>query len=355
MPAALRSIERETPPAADEWIDLDDPGNVFEGIVPNTLRIDEQRIGRRPFDEVTACLVGSDDRRALVHMLARPNRWLCKLQVAFRNPDTGRIEVGFGSGLLVGERHVLTAAHVLTEEIEDQHGKFKQSVDALAVVVIPGLDGRGRRAAGGRSTDTMPFGWTHGTAFRMARVFRLANRASGARPRDFDYAVVRLAAAIGARRFRVVGDQPLGWWGYPAHRGRTRILVKSPSSLRRVKVNSVGYPGDKCRDRPAGRSITRAEYDACPVADLGSVPWYSFDRIVSGGTVGRTFDVLELSSDLAPGMSGGPVWLRWKSIRNLIGILHACDPFSTEANPFVGGIATKITDEVRRDIEAWTS
>jgi hypothetical protein len=239
------------------------------------------------------------------------------------------------------------------DEVKDANGRFAQAIDAAAVVVIPGLNGRGRRATGGRASDTMPFGWTHGAAFRVARVFRMAMRASGTQPRDFDYALIQLATPIGGQRFSAIAGAPLGFWGYPAHVGQTRIRPKPPQTLKGVKVNAVGYPADKCADRPEGRMITEDEYNACRVADLGSVPWYSFDRIVSVGSAAQTFATLELNNDAAPGMSGGPVWLRWESTRNLIGILHACDPAKTEASPFVGAIATQITENVKRDLVAW--
>lgn len=338
---------------ADEWIALRNPRHVTQTMVPDILRMDEARVGRRSYDEVITCFLGDDRRKPLRHTRARPNRWVCKLQVAFRDANTGSISIGFGSGLLIANRFVLTAAHVLMDPVKDKTGKFQAAIDAATVVVIPGLDGRGRTATAGRTADTMPFGWTYGTAFRTARPFRLAMRASGAEPKEFDYAVIRLAAPIGRHRFAAIGAAPLGYWGYPQHQGRTIMRVKAPESLKRVRVNAVGYPQDKCQDRPVGRLIKRGTYATCPVADLGSVPWYSFDHIQSAGSAIQTFSTLEMKNDVGPGMSGGPVWLRWKGVRNLIGILHACDPIKSKSSPFRGSLATKITDNVKRDIQAW--
>jgi hypothetical protein len=254
--------------------------------------------------------------------------------------------------LLIGDQHVLTAAHVLVDSQFDSKGKFVRTLDATAVVVIPGLNGRGRRA-GGTATDTMPFGWTSGTAFRTARVFRMASHSSGSQPKDFDYAVIRLAEPIGSHKFAALGGAALGHWGYAAHGGLTRINPKAPGSLVGVKVNAVGYPVDKCRDQPAGRQITRAEYAACPAADLGSVPRYGFDRILSSGTAGASFATLELAADVAPGMSGGPVWLRWNDARTLLGVLHGCDATKSKDDPFVGTLATLITTSAKREIDSW--
>ncbi|WP_088279132.1 serine protease [Ideonella sp. A 288] len=352
-PARQREVAPvPAPAAADAWIALEDPATVFPGMVPGAVRIDETRIGKSAYEATVACHIDDDQRQPLGQMRERPYRWLCKLQVVVRDPDDGALHMAFGSGLLIGERHVLTAAHVLVQAQFDASGRFRRTLDATAVAVIPGLDGRGRKA-GGAAADTMPFGWTHGANFRCARVFRLASRASGSEPKDFDYAVIRLADAIGARRFASLGGAALGHWGHPAHGGLTRMNGRATGSLKGVKVNAVGYPQDKCRDVAQGRDITRAEHAACPTADLGSVPWVGFDRIAASGTVGASFGTLDLDSAAAPGMSGGPVWLRWQSARDLIGIVHGCDATSSKDNPFVGSIATLITPSVKRDIQSW--
>jgi hypothetical protein len=345
--------DKATPTAPpDVWVDLEPPHEVFPGIVPGTLRLDETRVGKNSHDAATACDLGSTVRLPLARMLERPNRWICKLQIVTRDPDDGALKLHFGSGLLIGERHVLTAAHNLVDLRFDGKGRFVRALDATAVVVIPGLNGRGRRA-GGTATETMPFGWTHGTAFRTARVYRVATHASGTQPRDFDYAVIRLADPIASRKFAALGGAVLGHWGYAAHGGLTRINPTAPGSLIGVKVNAVGYPQDKCRDQPTGRVITSAEYAACPAADLGSVPWFGFDRIISSGTAGASFATMELATDLAPSMSGGPVWLRWNDARNLIGIVQACDATKSKDNPFVGALATLITASAKREIDSW--
>lgn len=348
MPSS-NSVQRKNP-----WITLDNPKSHFDALVPKILRIDEARIGKSSYQYITDCHISEDSRMSLKKKLARPNRWICKLQVGFRNPKTGHIEVGFGSGLLIDNRFVLTAAHVLMEEIKGNNGKFQQAINASSVIVIPGLDGRGRQAKDGKPTDTMPFAWTYGVAFRTAQIFHLAMHASGATPAEYDYAVIKLAEPIGEKRFDILGGSQLGYWSYPQHKGQTLIRVKPARSLKNVKVNAAGYPNDKCKDRPVNRMITQKEYEICRTADLGSVQWYSFDRIRSVQEVGG-FSVLKMENDVAHGMSGGPVWLRWQRVRNLIGILHACDPIKSKKDPFMGSFATQITSNVKRDVKEWIS
>ncbi|WP_282610199.1 serine protease [Pelagibius sp. Alg239-R121] len=336
----------------DQWVDLDNPDEVFEGMVPDRIRFDETAISLPPANTLDICNDGDDDRAALRHMLAAPNRWLCKLQVAYVDPDTGAVSYTEGSGLLIADQFVLTAAHVLMDAVEDDDGKFLRAIDAGAVVVIPGLNGRRRRRRS-RAADTMPFGWSQGTAFRTNSLFRSAMQKSGRQFAHLDYAVIKLAAPIGRRRFKALKNRRLGNWGVSTHRGRTRIRVLSPKRVKNVKVNAVGYPGDKCMGRPRRGSISQTDLSACRSADRGSVPWYSFDRVRSAGSAPAIFAQLTLDHDVAPGMSGGPVWLRWKGVRNLIGINHACT--LDDDDNVISSSATRITDRVKRDITAWVS
>ena len=70
------------------------------------------------------------------------------------------------TGFLAGPLTVLTAGHLI-DAVEATEGPF----DAVAIVVIPGLDGRGRTATPA-ATDTMPFGWVRGADFRASEIFR---------------------------------------------------------------------------------------------------------------------------------------------------------------------------------------
>ena len=342
----------ETKNDADQWVKLKTPKNVFKGMVPNTVRYNERSIGLPKANDLNVCFDGDDDRKPFKKMLSAPNRWVCKLQVAYFDPTTSVVSFSEGSGLLIGDRFVLTAAHMLMDTIFDATGKFVRAIDAAAVVVIPGLDGRGRGRPG-KATDTMPFGWIHGISFRTNPLFRKTMQKDGRQFGHLDYAVVKLAQPVGRKRFALLGQRRFGYWGAPEQRGRTRIRVVSPKSLRNVKVNVVGYPGDKCLDRPKQGPLSEKVLAVCRPADRGSVAWYAFDHIRSAGAAPAVFAQLTLDHDVAPAMSGGPVWLRWKGIRNLIGINHACTRHADGS--ILSSSATRITNQVKRDIQAWVS
>lgn len=329
-----------------DWVDLADPVKVFKGMVPGKIRLDEKHIGLPSAHDVNVCFDGNDARIPFKSTVEAPNRWICKLQVAYKDPVTSVVSYTEGSGLLIGERFVLTAAHVLMDGVNDDKEKFIRAIDAAAVVVIPGLDGRSR-------DRSMPFGWVEGQAFRMHPAYRKSMQLTGSPPSPLDYAVIRLGKPIGAARFARLGQKKLGYWGAPEQRGATRIRTIEAKKLRNVKVNLAGYPGDKCIDEPKSSMITGPQLNKCRPADRSSVPWYAFDRITDPGHDPTPFGLLQLDHDVAPGMSGGPVWLRWRTVRTLIGINHACG--LDKDGKATGSMATRLTPTVIRDITNWTA
>jgi V8-like Glu-specific endopeptidase len=337
---------------ADQWVKLNMPEDVFKGMVPKTVRYDEKSIGLPKAKDLNVCFDGDDDRKPFKNTFSAPNRWVCKLQVAYFDPVTSQVSFTEGSGLLIGDRYVLTAAHMLMDIVTNGKGEFLRAIDAAAVVVIPGLDGKGRGGSV-KASDTMPFGWSRGVSFRTNSLFRKVMQKDGRQFGHLDYAVIKLAQPVGRKRFEVIGQRRFGYWGAPEQRGRTRIRVVTPQSLRNVKVNVVGYPADKCLDRPKQGPLSEKVLAACRPADRGSVAWYAFDRIRSAGAAPAVFAQLTLNHDVAPAMSGGPVWLRWKGIRNLIGINHACT--RNMDGSILSSSATRITNQVKRDIQTWIS
>lgn len=336
-----------------KWIALEDPEKVFKAMIPTKLRIDESKIELPPASTLGDCFDGDDRRKAFGTTRAVPNRWICKLQIAYRDPKTKVVSYSEGSGLLIGRRHVLTAAHVVMNNICDSRDVFLRAIDAVAIVVIPGLDGRGRTATPA-AADTMPFGWVRGADFRTNEVFRKVMRKDGSQFAQMDYAVIRLALPPRSKTLRAPDGKPVGYWGSPAQAGRTRIRALEPKKLRNVRVNAVGYPADKCLDQPASGPLSGAAAASCQPADHGSTPWYAFDRISSAGAAPAIFSKLTMNHDLAPGMSGGPVWLRWGNIRTLIGICHSCS-VNEKDHRVIGSTAARITKRVKADIEAWIS
>lgn len=331
------------PQAVNGWINLDQPADVFPGMVPKeSSRVDNTRIGRPPASQVARCNPKSKDLRVPIYStLQPPFRWICKLQVVATDA-AGNRSYSEGSGLLIGDKYVLTAAHMLMYEVADPDGKVAR-VDARVIVVIPGLNGSCTKPE-----CNMPFGWTSGTSIRTYVGFRQAflrgKVATG--PGALDFGLIELAEPIGARKFKALGSRPLGYWGSKSHGSQTVIRPVKQGILNKVRVNIVGYPTDKCKDKPRTGSASDAVLTACTTSDWASMQWVSFDLITDAGESASPFQVMEVAHHLAPGNSGGPVWIRWEERHNLIGITHSCE---------LGGNAqaVRITNDLLKVIESW--
>lgn len=281
-------------------------------------------------------IIGADERRLIRDTTVVPFRWICALDLFFADPDNPAEEILFrGTGTLISPRHVLTAGHNLYDVIEGSSGTSRLS-DVRRVVVTPGLNGANR-------STPRPFGSSRSTHTRTSSQWRSSRNA------EFDYGLITLRDPLGSRRFRALGQQPLGFWGSRDHGANTRINPREPSFLQNKQVNLCGYPGDKCRDRPATGSATQAQVLACPTAVWASTQWNSFDRIVQAApaTVPR---LIFYQMDTFGGHSGSPVWIRWREFRNLIGI-HTGARSSQVPGIFNRGI--RITSEVLRVVRSW--
>jgi V8-like Glu-specific endopeptidase len=260
--------------------------------------------------------------------------------MVFRAPGSSAVVSAEGTGVLIGDRHVLTVAHNLLDS-DPGAGTVHE---ARAVVAIPGLNG-----IHGTAARAMPFGWTWGTTYRTTEGLRSVQCRHGRKLHGQDFAVIRLADDLGGRAFPSLSVQRFGHWGDPTWGAHTLLSYKKASSIRGVSVNVLGYPGDKCADRPVGRAITEKELSRCPASRWASVPGPSYGRILSLDPEGTQFGQMTIGHDLAPGMSGSPVWLRWKGFRNMIGL--ASDVHTDPGRR--SNLAVRFTRDALAEISRW--
>jgi V8-like Glu-specific endopeptidase len=303
-------------------------------VTPAPLRNFHPRLGHgvlvrsrkieREFEEE---VIGDRDSRQQADTSRAPFRWICSLKVRFRDPDSDSFDVvdfDAGSGLLVGPRHVLTAAHNVYAQITGSKGT-KDKRKALLVWAYPGRNG----------DDKFPFGKAESESIAYLSKFE-----SNLDVR-WDYALIKLKTAIGDQKFSSLGNQALGYWGSASRAVGTQIQPLSQNFLAGKIVNVSGYPRNKDHTQ-----------------------WVAFDAVrdvpptINGQSVNELITYL---TDTSEGQSGAPVWVFFPNTgkRYLVAVhggtchesLDGCKPTRTSRPTSNMGVV--ITKDVVDQIEAW--
>jgi glutamyl endopeptidase len=238
-----------------------------------------------------------DDRVRVANTTAVPFRHICKLEMTFTDPRTRALRHFIGTGTLVAQSKVLTAAHC----IFDRDHNFGY---ATSIRVIPGKNGPGR------SRREEPLGFALSRRLDVAANWRTAPNGRAAMP--FDYGVITLDRPLGRR---------VGWW--------RRIGHVHDALFKQNRVNTSGYPGSA----PAGHPGN------------GNYQYRVYDRVVRAMP-----QRLEYVHDVMGGQSGSPIWVRWQQARKIIGIVTTHDDPLTSV---VANTGVRITPSVLNDIRGW--
>ena len=229
-------------------------------------------------------VIGVDTRKRIRDTRVDPFRYLCKISP----PGC--------TGTLIAPNKVLTAAHCVYNRTTKRRYRGSR--------VIPGKNGPST------SKTNEPFGFARAIRADFPRAFATARTYMDAWPHDF--AVITLDRPIG---------RTVGWW--------KRIRAIPAAQLRRVRLNTAGYPGDK-----GGQHL-----------------YWTFNRVVS--VRGRRVEYLH---DTYGGQSGSPVWVRWKNNRSIVAIHVARDDAGRPgATPIVANRGVAITPDVLATIRTWVS
>jgi V8-like Glu-specific endopeptidase len=239
-------------------------------------------------------IIGDDNRVRITDTTRVPFRWICKIEV---KDDRGRLQHG-GTGVLVSDRHVLTAAHVIETAA--------QNMQRFSIEVKPALD-----------YGTEPFGsYAVSTTPKLPRHYRR----DAENALDWDYALLTLPAAVGRRTFSKLGGQALGHWGSPSGGANSVFARPDPSTLNGKAAFTAGYP------RSAG-----AQKLLCAAGILVSVV--------------STRRTMRITADTTLGQSGSPVWIVQDGRCCLVGIAAGA---GTHLN-----VVVRVTRELVRQVRAW--
>lgn len=278
---------------------------------------------RSPFVEAPAPLMEHEvllpDERVRVNPTTQvPYRWVCSLDVT-RAGKTFR-----GSGLLIGPRQVLTAAH----NVYDSEGNRPDSLH-----VVPA-----------RNVDEQPFGRFEAVAFTTSSRY-ISSPTPGGR---FDIALVTLGADASAVRSKALGGAPLGHWGHATLGQGTNLRALTTTFLTGKDVVVCGYPGDKCNGNRCDPTV------GWRMGEQSNSMWshYGPARFHAGAPGAVVYP-----ADTAPGQSGSPVWIRFSDgTRSLVGV-HVSRHLEYDANVrrmvLRGNKAVHLDTDVMALVRSW--
>ena len=227
-----------------------------------------------------------------------PFGWICMVGSYFPDPDlSGNLLPGFGTGILISPRHVLTAAHVL---FADYLGSGKKPTPArnmaAKVVVAAGLHGKGRN-------NRKFLGKYDSKVQKNMKILVPDEWKASEDNRNYDFALIDLGEDV--------SDVTRGYWGGNQN---YKITAINPVTSRKRAIVSVGYPGIKIKQ------------------DIYS-QWKSLGETDNSRTKKyqkRFKNLIAHDALVYKGMSGGPIWTETKTSRSFVRNLVAINSFGQE-------------------------
>jgi V8-like Glu-specific endopeptidase len=248
------------------------------------------------FSESEAGIIDGDNRVRVKKTVGVPWRWICKVSL---KDNRNRYHSG-GTGVLVSDRHVLTAAHIVYEEYTDP---YKYSIE-----VTPAL---------GDEEKDEPF-----DSYAVSAKPKIPRKYD---PKakdhlDWDYALITLNKRVGGKKFSRLRERPLYYWGHPTSGTHTIFARLDPRTLNGKAAITAGYP-----ERKGGRQL-----------------WLAAGILHSADVRRRT---MWIAVKATKGQSGSPVWIQENGKFYLVGVAAGADEKST--------VVVRVTDELIRQLQAW--
>ena len=224
---------------------------------------------QKVFSESETGIIDGDNRVRVKKTDGVPWRWICKVSLFEFEGD--RYHSG-GTGVLISDRHVLTAAHVVHEEYIDPAKYY--------IMVTPAFGGK---------KEEKPFG-----KYLISAKPKIPDRydPKAKDHNDWDYALITLKERIGEKKFN---GKPLCYWGHRACGAGTVFARLDPRGLVTKAAVTAGYPKTKG----------------------GNQMWCAAGLIVVADRRRRT---MRMTADTTKGQSGSPVWVRENQQYCMVGI-----------------------------------
>jgi monoamine oxidase/V8-like Glu-specific endopeptidase len=252
-------------------------------------------------------IIGRDARRGVSDSFAIPFRFVCHLEINYQKTRT---TMG-ATGVLVGPRHVLTAAHNLHTE---------NGLTVRKIAVSPARNGAANSIG----------------AIAAARWAVHPNWDKSKRTnRNFDYALVTLDSDVGTDTFQETGYKPLGYWGDPSNGGGTVLVALAPANVDGRTAYLAGYPGKAGNNEKMLQGSGRA---------FGYQP---------GRPINAADLLLQHDIDTSSGQSGAPVWIQEGNGGFCLVGLHVSPGRRAADKSYTSNFAVRLNSTVITQIKAW--
>ncbi|MFZ0087643.1 MAG: serine protease [Candidatus Acidiferrales bacterium] len=227
-------------------------------------------------------------KKKVSNTFAVPFRWICRITIRKNGKNDGG-----GSGVLISDRHVLTAAHVVYDVVQDP-----VQYDLDVKIALDGNKDLGMFTRAGHPQIPSQY---------------------DPKRSEFDYALITLDRPVGQTTPDELHGDKLCFWGSPECGAGTVLVRVDPKGLVTQDASSAGYPKNK------GESAMW-----CFTGMLASVPEKARTMVYTG--------------ELTEGQSGSPVWIERDGKYILVGIAVARAPQHE---------VVRVTRELCRQLAAW--